>query len=228
VSAYPVLPPLEAYRLWAPGWDADPSAIVALESRYLASWLADLRGRRVLDVSCGTGRWLEFAARAGAHVLGLDLCAEMLERAGAKLPITGRLAVADAARLPVPDGWADIVLCTLSLGHMPDAGAVMAEMARTVTSNGSVIVSDFHPEAFRRGWKRTFRRGGLVYEIENHYYPVESLGAPGLVREEMLEPSFDEPEKPIFIGAGKPELFEEVRGIPAVMIGRWRKSVHET
>jgi len=223
VSAHPVLPPLDAYRLWAAGWDSDPSAIVALESRYLTPRLAGLRGRRVLDVSCGTGRWLEFAASAGAEVLGLDFCAEMLERAAAKAAIGRRLAVADAARLPVPNAWADLALCTLSLGHMRDVGAVMAEMARTVRPSGVVIASDFHPEAFRRGWKRTFRSGGRVYEVENHYYPAESLQTEGLVLEEMIEPCFGEPERPIFIAAGKPELFEQVRGIPAVLIARWRR-----
>src|SRR5215467_13035550 len=118
VSAPPILAPLEAYRLWAASWESDPSAIVALESRYLAPWLIDLRGRRVLDISCGTGRWLEHAARQGAEIVGLDFCDEMLARAASKQGLASRLAVADAARLPVRDDCADIVLCTLSLGHM--------------------------------------------------------------------------------------------------------------
>lgn len=218
-----MLPPLEAYRLWAAAWDSDPSAIVALESRYLMPWLGELGGRRVLDVSCGTGRWLEFAARSGADVVGLDFCAEMLHRAAGKPDIGGRLAVADATRLPVADESVDICLCTLSLGHMDDVRAVMAEMGRAVRPRGVVMVSDFHPEAFRRGWKRTFRSAGRVYEIENHYYPIDSLEADGLVLEQMVEPCFGEAERPIFTGAGKPELFEEVRGIPAVFVGRWRR-----
>ena len=223
MSAPPVLAPREGYRRWAATWDSDPSAIVALESRHLTPWLADLRGRRVLDVSCGTGRWLEFAAQAGAQVVGVDFCLEMLQRAAAKPAIGRSLAAADAARLPLPDGWAGVVLCTLSLGHMPDVAAVMAEMARTVAPGGQAIVSDFHPEAFRRGWKRTFRSDGRTYEIENHYHPLESLAAEGLVLEELTEPCFGEPERQIFIAAGKPELFDEVRGIPAVLLARWRK-----
>ena len=223
MSAYPLLKPLEAYRVWAATWDSDPSAIVALESRYLTPWLAELRGRRLLDVSCGTGRWLEYAARSGAEVLGVDFCPEMLARAAAKDGIAPRLAVAEAAHLPVRSAWADVALCTLSLGHMRDAASVMAEMARTVRPGGMVIVSDFHPEAFRRGWKRTFRSGAQVYEIENHYHSVESLAVPGLVLEALVEPCFGEPERPIFVEAGKPQLFEEVRAIPAVLLARWRR-----
>jgi hypothetical protein len=123
----------------------------------------------------------------------------------------------------MPDEWADVALCTLSLGHMVDVTAVMSEMARVVRPAGMVIASDFHPEAYRRGWKRTFRGGGCTYEIENHYYSVESLAVEALTLEEMLEPCLGEPERPIFVEAGKPQLFDEVCGIPAVLIGRWRR-----
>ena len=227
MSAPPILAPLEAYRLWAATWESDPSAIVALESRYLTPWLIDLRGRRVLDVSCGTGRYLEHSVHQGADVVGFDFCAEMLAHAASKEGLASRLAVADAARLPVSDTSSDVVLCTLSLGHVHDAAAVIAEMARAARMGGNVIVTDFHPEAFRRGWKRTFRSGGRTFEVENHYHSLESLleaaRACGLVLEETVEPCFGEPERPIFVNAGKPALFDEVHGIPAVLLVRWRK-----
>jgi ubiquinone/menaquinone biosynthesis C-methylase UbiE len=227
VSAPPILAPLDAYRLWAASWESDPSAIVALESRYLVPWLTNLRGRRVLDVSCGTGRWLEHAAREGAEIVGLDFCDEMLARAASKKELASRLAVSDAAQLPVRDECADVVLCTLSLGHMRNVRTPIAEMARTVRTGGTVIVTDFHPEAFRRGWKRTFRTGGQTYEVRNHYHSIESITdaarGSGLVLEELSEPCFSEPERPIFVNAGKPELFEQVRNIPAVLLARWHK-----
>jgi malonyl-CoA O-methyltransferase len=200
---------------------------VALESRYLTPWLTDLRGRRVLDVSCGTGRWLEHAARQGARVVGMDLCPEMLAHAAAKDGLASRLAVANDARLPVANACADVLLCTLSLGHVRDAAAVIGEMARAVRTGGVVIVTDFHPEAFRRGWKRTFRSGGQTFEVENHYHSLESLldaaSRCGLAIEEIAEPCFGEQERPIFENAGKPELFENALGIPAVMLVRWHK-----
>ena len=59
------LAPLEAYRLWAQTWETDPSAIVALESRWLTPWLPDLHGKVFVDLSCGAGRWLIHAQDAG-------------------------------------------------------------------------------------------------------------------------------------------------------------------
>ncbi len=66
LSSEPVLLSPEAgYDLWARSWDCDPSPIVALEKRTIAPWLADLRGKRFIEASCGTGRWLSHAAEGG-------------------------------------------------------------------------------------------------------------------------------------------------------------------
>jgi ubiquinone/menaquinone biosynthesis C-methylase UbiE len=220
-------PAVDAYRIWAPTWDSDPSAIVALEERFLAPCMGQLRGQRVIDVSCGTGRWLARATAQGAITTGIDLCLEMLQCAVRKVGLAGRLCLGDCRQLPFASGCADVVLFTLSLGHVAPAEAAITEIARIAKPGGAVIFSDFHPEAFRRGWKRTFRRDGVLYEVENHYYlPDELLDCArqaGLQLEHFVEPPFDEPERPIFAAAGKLDLFEQVHGIPAVLIARWRK-----
>src|ERR1700687_1743021 len=46
-------------------------------------------GQRVLDVACGTGVVSVTAARLGAHVTGLDLTPELLERARENSRIAG-------------------------------------------------------------------------------------------------------------------------------------------
>src|SRR5262249_44385542 len=142
------LSPREAYRLWAPEWEAEPSAIVALESRHLAPWLTGLDGKRFIDVSCGAGRWLEFARARGATVFGLDLCYEMLVEAR-KLPGL-RLAQADALRLPLVDQSADIALCALSLAHITPIESAVAELSRIVCPGGTLLITDFHPAATAR------------------------------------------------------------------------------
>lgn len=221
------LSPLEAYRLWAPGWETDPSAIVALESRFIAPWFPNLRGKMVVDLSCGAGRWLAYAEARNGGVVGMDLCREMLLEAKKKPALAGRLALADTCRLPLADRCADLALCTLSLGHIDPMESAVSELARIVRPGGSLFISDFHPDAIRRGWKRTFRSNGQPYEIETHAYTKERLiecaSRGGLVLEEMLEPGFGEPERKIFECAGKRELFEQVRGMPAVLMARWAR-----
>src|SRR5712692_10599990 len=107
------LTPLEGYQLWSETWESDPSAIVALESRWTAPWLADLRGKTVLDISCGTGRWLAHAQAQGATVFGTDLCREMLQQASKKPGVAGKLAQADSTHLPLATATADVVICAL-------------------------------------------------------------------------------------------------------------------
>jgi malonyl-CoA O-methyltransferase len=221
------LAPLEAYQLWSQTWETDPSAIVALESRWAKPWLTDVRGKMVFDVSCGVGRWLAHAQAQGAAAIGTDLCPEMLIQASKKPGLSGRLAVADTCSLPLPSRRADVALCALSLGHMTPMEPALAEIARTVRPGGQLIVTDFHPGAIDRGWKRTFRNQGRLYEIETYPYTTARLldcaRLCGLVLQDLLEPCFDEPERPIFSSAGKQDQYEQVRGIPAVLLARWRR-----
>ena len=222
------LPPLEAYRRWAPSWESDPSPIVALETRYLMPWLADLAGRHFVDLSCGSGRWLVHARAQGATVFGADLCREMLLEARKKPGLAACLAMADTCRLPFADRSADVAVCALSLGHMAPIEDAVGELARIVRPGGQLMISDFHPGAIERGWRRTFRHGGQSWEIETHPYSpaflAQCASRCGLILEELLEPCFGEPERDIFERAGKPELFEQARDIPAILVARWTRS----
>jgi malonyl-CoA O-methyltransferase len=221
------LAPLEAYRLWAATWDRDLSAVVALESSVVVRWLGDLRGRLVVDAACGTGRWLSHLRGLGACALGFDFSLPMLARAAAKTELAGTLAAADLRRLPVAARSADLVLCALALGHVAELDLAVRELCRMVKPGGALLVTDFHPDAARRGWKRTFLSGGATFEIENHIYSKEELlalvGQAGLELEALSEPGFGDDQREIFRAAGKEALFEEVRGLPAVLAARWRR-----
>jgi malonyl-CoA O-methyltransferase len=221
------LPPLASYRLWSQTWESDPSAIVALESRWLSPWLIGLGGKVFLDLSCGVGRWLVHGRAQGAIVFGTDLCREMLIEAQRKTTLAGRLALADTCRLPFRDRSADVALCALSLGHMTPMESAVAELARVVRRGGFLIVTDFHPDAVRHGWKRTFRNKGELYEVETYPYTTEQLVGcaerEGLVLQALQEPGFDEPERKIFDSVGKQDLFEQVRDVPAVLLARWKR-----
>ena len=75
----------------------------------LAERLGDLRGRRVLDVGCRTGRLsVALAERAGARVWGIDASPEMLQRAKAKAPHTVAFKQARAESLPFRTGGSSV------------------------------------------------------------------------------------------------------------------------
>jgi malonyl-CoA O-methyltransferase len=189
--------------------------------------MPDAGGRLVLDVGCGTGRWLAHLLVRGARAFGIDASSEMLLKASEKPALRGHLMRGDLLRLPFQEGCADMVICAFSLGYIKMFEQGVKELSRPVKQGGSVIISDFHPDGHARGWKRAFRSGSEICEIEDYPYTIEGLleaaRSAGLELEELLEPGLDEPERRIFQEAGKEALFEETRGVPAVLIARWKR-----
>lgn len=220
--------PVEGHRLWAANYDTDHNPLLALERRVLQPHLDKLRGKFVVDVGCGTGRWLTFASESGARVAGLDLTPEMLTQAAAKPGLQGRLARADAQSLPLTDATADIALCSFCISYVSEWAAVFGELARITRPVGRVIVSDLHPAAIAAGWKRTFRSAGRLYEIKLNppasKDPLRAGLQAGLTLWRVFEPRFGESERPLFEKAGKAETYEAVNHVPALLITLWDRA----
>jgi malonyl-CoA O-methyltransferase len=98
----------------------------------------------------------------------------------------------------------------------------MREFARVLAPGGTLLLTDFHPAAAALGWRRTFRRDGQVYELENYTYTVDQLSAVAdLELAECAEATVGEPERALFDSAGRPELFASACRTPAVLLTRW-------
>lgn len=218
-----ILTPEFAYRLWSSTYDAGLNPVLALEQRILRGRLAVHHGMTVLDLGTGTGRWLEHALSLGARAVGVDLSPAMLGQAAAK-GMAQRLVQANLSDLPFRDAFADLAICSMTLGYVPEPEPAFRDMARVARL---VIVSDLHPEALRAGWTRGFRVGGRRYQIESHDHSRGALNrcaeAAGLTRNWEIEAGFGEQEFGIFEQAGKASIFETARRIPAVLISCWTR-----
>ena len=130
------LEPAEAYRLWAPEYDATPNPLLALEERAIGGMLRRAASGLVLDVGCGTGRW-ERVLRPGRY-FGVDMCPQMLRGT--------RCAAGDALALPVADEAADLTRAQLHdfllRQTRADAGAWLARRAQTGPSTPERIRSE--------------------------------------------------------------------------------------
>jgi len=94
----------------------------------------------VLEIGVGTG--LNLAAYpAGATLNGIDPSESALAvaaRRADELDRPATLVVGDAAVLPYPDGWFDVVVGTFVLCSVDDVGATLAETRRVLRSGGTV------------------------------------------------------------------------------------------
>ena len=218
----------EGYRLWSKTYDLQPNPLLALEFRTLSHKLENVAGKTFLDVACGTGRWMVEATLRGARTFGLDLCREMLLVAAAKPRLADHLIQAEAGNLPLRDQTADLVMCSFCLGYAESPDQVLAELCRVTRYGGSVLVSDFHPDAHQAGWRRSFRSGSEVFEIECYRHTPAQLFAAGqrtgMRLRQVLEPHLGEPERHIMSGAGKEDLLEQFSAVPAVLIIEWERS----
>ncbi len=99
---------------------------------------------KVLDVGCGTGRFLS-SLPTGYQRVGIDVSLGMLELAREK-GLDVEQASSDS--LPFEDGSFDLVTTFAVLHHLIDPALVRAsliEMARVVRPGGAIIVWDHNP-----------------------------------------------------------------------------------
>lgn len=218
---------LEAHRIWSEIYDESPNPLLALETRVVTRLLGPLENRRFVDVGCGTGRWLNYAESRGARVFGIDFCREMLLRAAARPGLGDRLALATAERLPFADRVAELVVCSFVIGYLANPRFAIREMARISAPGARIVLSELHPDAAAAGWKRGFRHNGTAYEIEHSPHPVpcllEAAAEAGLRLDRTEAASFGEPEREIFLRAGRDHLFQDASRVPAIWTAVWSK-----
>ncbi len=140
----------------------------------------------VLDVGCGTGAHLALYQSAGCHVHGIDLSPSMLELSRKRLGDTADLQLGDATALPYPDASFDLIVSSLFLHELEVAtrASSLEEMARTLKTDGRVLIIDFHAGHLRfpKGWLIR----GLSFLIErlagrNHFHHFrEFVGVGGI------------------------------------------------
>ena len=109
--------------------------LVALERA-----VGPLRGRRLLNVGCGTGGFNVLAEAAGAEVWGVDESGAAVAIARARMRHGERALPAMAETLPFPDASFDLVYCYAAIEHVEDARRSLREMVRVMRPDAGLYL----------------------------------------------------------------------------------------
>ena len=161
----------EGYALWAKTYDEENNPLIAVEEPHVEEILKALPYSHVLDVGAGTGRYALRMAKSGASVSALDNCPEILEVAKRtadkdNLKIDFHLGSLEKP-LPYDSNTFDLVICALTLTHIPNIQEVIGEFERVLKKHGHLLVTDFHPEGVAQGWRTEFRAHDILYQLPN-------------------------------------------------------------
>jgi ubiquinone/menaquinone biosynthesis C-methylase UbiE len=125
-------------------WFADrPGAMYdRLEKKAISRYLSpDAKGKKLLEVGCGTGHWSRFFCECGLNVTGIDISKRMIDIAKAKNIPNASFQVADGHCLPFPDDTFDVTAAITTLEFVRDPESVVAQMVRCTRKRvGEVLV----------------------------------------------------------------------------------------
>jgi ribosomal protein S21 len=162
----------------------------------------DQRKLRLLDIGCGTGRFLDFLKQAWPRlpVLGLDMSEPYIRHAKGHLRRWSRmnLAVGNAELLPVPDESQDAVTSIFLFHELPPKVRRIAfrECARVLKPGGRLALVD----SLQRGDKPDYERLlDLVVTDENLHVALrvlkKKMQREGVFREMKLRGHYEKPSE---------------------------------
>ncbi len=161
-------------------------------SRYVD--MRGLKGKKVLDIACGTGVLTEQFARMGADVSAIDLTPKAVELAKKRFAIRGLpsadIREADAQQLPFAENTFDFVCAWGCLMHMPQTEKAIAEIHRVLKPGGKAFAMMYHKNSVHLRYCIQLGRGilrgkYLTYDNQsliNRYTDGASVGGNTLAK----------------------------------------------
>lgn len=126
----------------------------------------EIKGKKILDVGCGSGIDLAFLSEQGARVSGIDISPELVTLAQTQLP-DSEILEGTLNSLPWEKEKFDIIWSKYAVQHEKDITLGMSEMYRVLKKDGKIFLQVTHP----------MRTVGLL-ESNNYFNSGELINYP--------------------------------------------------
>ncbi len=144
-----------------------------------------LRGKRVLEVGCGSGFAVQLFAEAGADIVARDLTEWAVETTTARLAafgLTADVAQGDGEALDLDDASFDLVFSWGVIHHSTDMDRALAELVRVLKPSGRLVVMVYHRRSlFYAVYKALQHAQPLAQRIGLHFEGARTGDVQGLV-----------------------------------------------
>jgi cytosine/adenosine deaminase-related metal-dependent hydrolase/ubiquinone/menaquinone biosynthesis C-methylase UbiE len=218
------LTPAEGYRLWADTYDDECNPMLSLEQRILEPLLPSLAGLDVIDLGCGTGRWLSaLKDKKARSLVGVDFSPEMLRVAQSKLDSAANIECADCENASLQNSSADLILCNFVLSYIEGAANVLEIAGQALRPGGSLFITDIHPQTSADlNWRRGVNVQQTFQEIRTQHRTIRDVidlcEKANLQVALLIEQPFGDEERITFEKNGKVEYFDRICERPAIYV----------
>lgn len=176
--------------------------------------IGDIKGKKVLEIGCGTGHSLEYIGeRKASELWGIDISIEQIEKAKqhlASIDISANLICSPMEEeCGIPHNYFDLVYSVYGIGWTTDLEGTFSRIASYLKKDGVFIFSWSHPihkcvaaqddilefkkNYFDESWYSVSIDGGVLSLSDRKLSTyVNALAKAGFLIEEMIEQSDDE------------------------------------
>jgi ubiquinone/menaquinone biosynthesis C-methylase UbiE len=157
--------PKEGYARFSVSYDDYEKYWDTFEHRHLKPYIAQAKGKEVLDAGAGTGRLSVKLFDAGAHVTALDISSEMLAILTSKNKNI-QTVEGDMEDMPFDGETFDMAFSSLALVHLKNVEPFLDECYRVLKDEGILVLVNVH---YRKPMVLKDEAGSYTIQCFNHY-----------------------------------------------------------